>query len=254
MRAATLALLAVCSLSLAQTKPDVLLPSNVHMYPPKNITPEKAPRVALSVQNLVGVGVRWDDVLQTFVLSGGTPQQIDMAEAMLKRLDIPEPRVELTVSLIRASSGAPFPQSSQPVAPIPAELKSTVEEMKRNFPYEHYSLWDSIVLLPKGNGGEVQGVLTSDFGSYTYTVTYGLYGGSPLSEGKTLNLANFNVAIKMPSAFRARGAVPSNQDPAESHIRTDVSVREGQKLVLGKIRLLPATAGDLFLVLSTKVE
>jgi len=249
MRAFILASVAVCSLSQAQTKPEVQLPPDVRIYAPKNITPERAARVALSVQNLVGVGVRWDDILQAFVLKLGNRQQVDIAEALLKRLDVPDPRVELTVYLIRASS-----TPGAPGTPVPAELKSTIEEMKRNFSYDHYSLWDSIVLLPKGNGGEVQGVLTSDFGSYTYTVAYGLYGGSPLSEGKTLNLANFNVAIKMPATFRARGAVTSNQDPAESHIRTDVTVREGQKLVLGKIRLLPSAAGDLFLVLSTKVD
>ena len=37
----------------------------------------------------------------------------------------------------------------------------------------------------------------------------------------------------------------------DSHIKTDLTIREGQKLVLGKIRLLNDI--DLFLVLTTKV-
>jgi hypothetical protein len=247
MKTAILALLAFSSIGIAQTKSDIQLPPNVRMYEPKNMTPDKAQRVALSVQNLGGLLVSWDEVLHAFVIRGSA-QSLDMAEALLKRLDVPDPRVELTVYLIRASSQSPEPSGN----PVPAELKSTIEEMKGTFHYDHYALWDSIVLQPKGNGGEIQGILTSDTGNYVYTVAYNLYGGSALSDGKTVSLANFRFGIKMPG-LRPRAGIPNGQEGIESHVQTDVNVREGQKLVLGKIRLLPGGSGDLFLVLTTKI-
>jgi hypothetical protein len=45
---------------------------------------------------------------------------------------------------------------------------------------------------------------------------------------------------------------PVDKDGIESHIRSQVFIREGQKLVLGKIRLMPEEHADLFLVLATK--
>jgi hypothetical protein len=112
--------------------------------------------------------------------------------------------------------------------------------MKSAFNYDSYSLWDTILLQPKGNGGETQGILPADpeVSPYVYKVGYGLYG-SAAAESKTVNLADFMFSIK--------------RDDIESHIRTDVTIREGQKLVLGKIRLMSFENADLFLVLTTKV-
>ena len=252
--AAILALLG--SLCAAQTKPDVQLPPDVRLYQPKNITPDKAQRVGVSVQNLGGARTSWDEVAHAFVIHGGSVQSMDLAEALLKRFDVPDPRVELTIYLVRASSSssAPVTSASAPTGnPVPAELKGAIDEMKSTFNYDRYTLWDAILVQPTSNGGEVQGILTSDAGNYVYTVSYAVYGGSPLSEGKTLNLAGFTFSLKMPSPFRPRAAVNNIPESLESHIRTDVTVRDGQKLVLGKIRLLPSTSGDLFLVLATKV-
>ena len=247
---ALLPLLASASLGLAQTKSDVQLPSDVRMYEPKNLTPDKAMRVAISVHNLIGnVGLSWDEVMHAFVIRSTNSAAVDMAEALLKKYDVPDPRVEVTVYLVRAATAPPPPTDPRvttlPPNPVPAELKAAIDEMKGALNYDRFTLWDVIVLQPKGNGGELQGILPSDPGSrsYIYTVTYGIYPGGPITEGKTLNLANFTFSVKM----------PQGKEDVESHIRTDVTVREGQKLVLGKIRLLPGANADLFLVLATKV-
>lgn len=237
-----LALFALCSPISAQTKPDIQLPAGTRIYEPQNLTAVKAQRVAASVQRLMGSGVlSWDEVMHAFVIQYGKPELIDMAEALLKRYDVPDPRIELTVYLIRASS-ASAPAVPGPSNPVPPELKPAIDEMKGTFNYDRYTLWDAIILHPKGNGGEVQGILSMDSGPkpYMYTVGYGVYGGGP-TEGKTLDLASFMFSIKMPGDI-------------ESHIKTDVTIHEGQKLVLGKIRLLPSANSDLFLVLTTKID
>jgi hypothetical protein len=255
---AILALFALCPLTTAQTKPDPQLPANVRLYEPKNLTPDRAERVAIFVRNLMNTpGVSWDNVPHAFVIRGD-PQQMDMAEALLKRFDVPEPKVELTVYLIRASTApasVPDPRlpSSPTPTPVPPELKSAIDEMTGAFKYDHYSLWDAILLQPKGNGGEVQGILPNESGAknYVYTVGYRL-NGAISGDGKTLNLASFSFSLKMPQVNLLL-KTPQIKEDVDSHIQTEVTIREGQKLVLGKIRLLPAANADLFLVLSTKV-
>lgn len=242
--AALLALLALCPASLAQTKSEAPLPPNVRLYQPKNLTPERADRVVGFVRNLIafpGLMVSWENVPHAFVIRGGRPEEEAMVEALLQRYDVPEPRVDLTVYLIRASNSP----TSPPGNPVPVELKPAVDEMKGTFAYQHYTLWDAIVLHPKGGGGETEGILPVEANGrpYGFTVGYGLYGGVA-TDGKSVNLANFTFSIKMPQL---------GKDYMESHIRTDITVREGEKLVLGKIRLLPGANADLFLVLSSKV-
>jgi len=247
-RFAILILFVSCSLGFAQTPPDVQLPPDVRMYQPKNLTPNRAQQVALFVQNLLGVRVAWDNVPNAFVIRNGKPADMDVAEALLKRYDVPDPRVELTVYLIRAATAPPPPPdprlSTPPQNPVPADLKAAIDEMKGALNYDRYTLWDTIFVQLKGNGLEVQGVLPSEPGGYTYVynVSYGDTGAP--TEGKTVNLAHFLFSIKM-----AHGT-----EDIESRIRTDVTIHEGQKLVLGKIRLMPNAHADLFLVLTTKVN
>jgi hypothetical protein len=253
---AILALFACCPLGCAQTKPDIQLPPNVRLYEPKNLTPDRAERVANFVRNLLnlpGLYLIWDNVPHAFVIrGGGKPEDAVVAEELLKRFDVPEPRIELTVYLIRALLPSSPAVPGAPVNAVPSDLKSAIDEMMGSFNYDRYSLWDTILLQPKGNGGEVQGILPAETGAknYVYTVSYGINGGVP-TEGKTLNLANFTFSIKMPQSLPVR--MTQGKEDVESHIRTDITVHEGQKLVLGKIRLLPSANADLFLVLTTKV-
>ena len=238
---AVLPLFAV-SLGFAQTIPDLKLPPNVRLYEPKHLEPERARRVATSLGNLVG-GVSWEDPLHAFVIRGNTAEAMDIAEALLKRYDVPEPRVELIVHLIRASLPSASAVPGLPTNPVPVDLKAAIDEMKGAFNYDRYTLWDTILLQPKGNGGDTRGILPSEPGArpYVYTVSYAIRGAP--TEGKTLNLMGFNFSVKMPQP----------KEDLESRINTDITVREGQKLVLGKIRLLPCANADLFLVLTTKV-
>lgn len=48
--------------------------------------------------------------------------------------------------------------------------------------------------------------------------------------------------------------MPYGKDGLKSRIKTDVAIQEGQKVVLGKIRLLPAENSDLFLVFTAKIR
>jgi hypothetical protein len=248
-----LALLVLGSAGWAQTKSDEQLSPYVRLYQPKNLTRDRAEQAANFVNSvgLSGVRVTWEPLPQAFAIRSATNtnpnvEGMDAAEALLKRFDVPETKksasqIDLTVYLIRASSG-PAPTDRQPpTSPVPAELQPAIDEMKGTFSYDRYALWDAIVIQPRGSG-EVQGILpvSPSFEPYVYTVSYQFAA----VEGKNLNMDEFQFSIKMPHGDKG----------IDSHIRTAVTVHEGQKLVLGKIRLLPTANADLFLVLTTKVH
>ena len=192
------------------------------------------------------VQVSWEDVPQALAIRSlripTNPEAMDATEALLKRFDVPERSVELTVYLIRAESlppRPPDPRVPEPAPnPVPADLKAAIDEMKGAFNYDHYVLWDTIVLQPKSTG-EVQGILQSHGGAPSvYNVIYSTAGLPTESGALTLSLFQFSIKF----------------GDIDSRIKeSDVTIREGQKLVLGKIRLLNANA-DLFLVLTTKVH
>ncbi|HUB78074.1 MAG TPA: hypothetical protein VMB03_04710 [Bryobacteraceae bacterium] len=236
-------ILALCALSPAQTKPDIQLPSDTRLYVPKNPS-MGTESVAISVHNIIGnVAINWDGVARAFVIHSRDPQMLDMAEALLKRYDVPPPKVQLTVYLVlavlpgqRTTDTSPSSTSGAPTSPVPAEIKSAIDEMNGTFNYNHYGLWDSIV-LPIKSAGEVQGILPSNqVAPSVYTVSYNTAG--PLNGSGTLSLAEFMFSLKFAGI--------------DSHIKSDLTIREGEKLVLGKIRMLNSNA-DLFLVLTTKV-
>jgi hypothetical protein len=250
MKTAIFALLTVCALSPAQTKSDIQLPPNVRMYEPKNITPDKSPRLAQSVRSLLNsASPQWDDAFHAFILRG-TPQEMDLQEALLKRFDVSDPRVELTVYLIRAAT-APAPPADPripvaPLTPVPAELKAAIDAMNGAFKYDHYSLWDTIVVPLKGDGGELKGLLPSEVGSIRsyYSIGYNHFSRGAAGEGATFNFASFVFSLR---------AQPAKED-TESRIETAITIHENEKLVLGKIRLLPGSNADLFLVLTAKIH
>jgi hypothetical protein len=136
-------------------------------------------------------------------------------------------------------------RDAPPTSPVPAELQSAIDEMKHAFGYDRYAPWDAIVIQPRGPG-EQQGILPMDPNSIPYTYSLSYQQAEATGSGN-LALYGFQFTVKMPASFYGK-------DGIESHIKTDVTIREGQKLVLGKIRLLPPENADLFLVLTSKVH
>ncbi len=106
----------------AQPEPRLDLGPLSRVYVPKYITAgNRANHVAEFVQRtVIGVGVTWEPLVDGYVIqlrqyvnppsAPANQELLDRAEAMLKRLDVPEPPsaekgVEFTVYLLRANSG-----------------------------------------------------------------------------------------------------------------------------------------------------
>jgi hypothetical protein len=183
-------------------------------------------------------------VPHALVIRAPNPADLDAAEALLKRFDVPAPKavpdpavepVDCMVYLIRAST-----VTGASGKPVPAELQSAIEELKQSFTYDHYSLWDTQAIHPGGGAGDFQGILPVEpnGGLHLYNMTYKSYSYTYVE--KAMLITDFMFSVK--------------KDEIESHIKTSVTIHEGQKMVLGKIRLMPAEHADLFLILALKAR
>jgi hypothetical protein len=255
-------LLAFCGLGSAQSKPDNQLSPTVRLYQPK--VRDGSTQLARFVASVVkGVTITWEPTVDALVIHSDNPQDLDAAEALLKRFDVPRPslklaispapspQVEVTAYLVVAANG-PTPAKSEGSAkvpapqPIPADLQSAVDEMKHTFSYEHYALADALIVQPNG-AGAIQGEVA--VGPYvlagtTYSLSYKYTG---FGESATGNPADRNNLYLNSFEFKI---VPPNG--IERKIQTNVAMHLNQKLVLGKIRLSQSDNSDLFVILTAK--
>jgi hypothetical protein len=183
-----------------------------------------------------------DHILHTIVLKG-TAEGVASAEQMLRRFDVPAAetkvrQIQLTVYLVEANADASAGQ------PVPSEISSALQQLRATFGYEKLRLRDTLVLQNRDG---------SDF-----FMNGNLPVVSDISDQKTVYVASCKIISYNESqktvylnklSYSLR--VPVGKQVFESNITTDVAIKDGQKLVLGKL-----TWNDhpVFLVLTTKVE
>ncbi len=176
--------------------------------------------------------------------NGNTPPEVmEKTRELLKRYDVattPPPRVEFVAYLVWASSN----YGSPPGQLIPAAIEDAVAEMKKTFAYTDYKLLDTVSTVVRHHA-EVENILAgtnTPGGAYFYTFNYGDTAVS--TDGKTVNVNPFKFSLRIPS-----GGTYQNVG-----IATDVAIREGQKLVLGKVRTGVNDNVNIFLVLTVKLH
>jgi hypothetical protein len=193
----------------------------------------------------------------------GAKEVIAATFELLRRFDVPPPpptpqptpNVELTAYLIRASFAEPpaaaGTQPAQSLRPIPADLEGVVTEMKRSFAYERYSLLDTFVLSgPTAQASSsLEGVLSGVEGPAHVPYFFALQWQSVYErELKALRVHQFDFKVKVPY-----NAGPQLQY-GDSAIKTGFMIKEGQKVVLGKLKLDPTDNMDIFLVMTVKFK
>jgi hypothetical protein len=185
---------------------------------------------------------------------------------LLRKYDVPPPprtEVELTAYLVLASP----PGTAQPAGSraVPPELQSAITQMKQSLADRTYSLRDAVAMrmavrsAQDSTGGPAsssESGLLSGLGSYTYGLRYHDVRFS--LENKSTSIESLEFSIR---------ACPA-ETCANSTMSTPVTIREGQKLVLGKLPLVVSTAmklapagngmgvqqisGDLYVVITSK--
>jgi hypothetical protein len=230
---------------LAQTEKSVEL---------KYLQGDRANRAIKFVNDVMGGRVRiiWEPVLRQLVIAGGNADHMAQAEALLRKFDVPETRtpsrtLEFTIYLVGACTDSAPARGG----PMPVELDSVVKEMRAAFAYKSLGLLDTIpvrVTEGEGRGTEYSGILPVGAVGRSTKHFYKVHIDSPQvqEDGKTVSTRSFAFTVEVPSATTGLKA-------GESGIRTDLTVRAGQKVVLGKIRLDDSGNSAVFLVVTVKV-
>jgi hypothetical protein len=218
----------------------------------KYLQGDRANRAINFVNEVMGGRVRlvWEPVLRQLMIVGKTPVYVAEAEALLRKFDVPETRtpsktLEYTVYLVGAYTESTPPRGG----PMPAELDSVVKEMRAAFAYKALGLLDTIPVRVTQNGiTDYSGILPIGAVGISTKHFYKVHIDSPQvqEDGKSVSTRSFAFTVEVPAASTGLKA-------GESGIRTDLTVREGQKVVLGKIRLDDQNTSAVFLVVTVKV-
>jgi hypothetical protein len=193
--------------------------------------------------------IEWDPVLRQMVIFGNA-DHVAHAEELLRKFDVPEvvkpPKtIEFTIYLV----GAYIDPANTRGGPMPADLDSVVKEMRSAFAYKAFRLLDAIPVSARSasSGTQYEGILPRAAVGNTIQYFYRVHIETPqlLEDGKTVLTPGFTFTVDVPS-------MTSGSKAGESGIHSDLTVREGQKVVLGKIRL---DDGDnaVFLVVTVKI-
>jgi hypothetical protein len=170
----------------------------------------------------------------------GRPETVAAIEEAIKKLDVPgvERSIELTGYILLAST-----QQGQQAAP--EGLEPVVKQLRALFPYKSYRILDVIALRARdGGSGNAEGQLSA------------LPGSPPnFRPGYRFHFDRSTVAatesvrmIRLQNLVLNVGVEPGRA----TSIQTDVDLREGQKVVVGKASVNGAEEA-LVLVLSAKL-
>jgi hypothetical protein len=180
----------------------------------------------------------------------GSADHVAHAEELLRKFDVPEVRkpaktFEFTIYLV----GAYLDPAHTRGGPMPADLDSVVTEMRGAFAYKSFGLLDAIPVSTRDASriAEYDGILPIAAVGTNIKHFYKVFIESPqlLEDGKTVLTPDFKFTVEIPSDA-------SGTKAGESGIRSDLTVREGQKVVLGKIRLDDRDSA-VFLVITVKI-
>jgi hypothetical protein len=172
-----------------------------------------------------------------------TQETMSAIEDAIKRLDVPAAapvNIDLTVYLLvgheaEAAGGA-----------VPKDLEPVVTQLKNAFAFKSYSLLDVLAMRTRtgqradtassggaipGNNGQLQPVTTR---LHIDTASVG-------SDGTTIHI----------NRLQSRIDVPVNNNYQNLSIETDIDIKEGQKVVVGRLGISKDQA--VFLVMTVKI-
>jgi hypothetical protein len=198
------------------------------------------------LQNLLGIlgaNASASESLHAVAVSARA-RDMPAIEDAIKRLDVPTPTppdVELTAYLITGSD-APATGSGG----LPKELDPVMTQLKNAFPFKSYHLMDTLSLRTRsGDGGNTKSILQPE--------------GSQVPVYDELNIGSATVnpdesgvrVDKLRASIRMNIGTPPNTQFGDLGLNADVDVKEGQKVVVGRLSMGHDQA--LFLVLTAHV-
>jgi len=203
-----------------------------------------------------GTNITSDPDARVIAVSG-RPETVTAIEDAVKRLDVPRAvkNIELTAYVLVAS------QKAGPASEAAAELEPVLRQLKGIFPYQGFQIIDTLMIRVRdGEQGTLMGTfpLTSENASRGYTFTFRSASVSPDAAPLLIQVQDLSLSINPPPGARPAAAQEVGEEQKEpesvrsrNYIRTNLDLREGQKVVVGRSNLDGRSA--LVLVLTARV-
>jgi hypothetical protein len=201
-----------------------------------------------------GVDVKANSALRMLSLRGPA-ERVIAAEEAIKKLDVPPSPPPGTTSMRNIElHGALVLATGQGTDSLGGDLSSVEKGLRAAFSYRSYRLLETFVLrLRDGANGRIEGYIAPLEKSVpegfriAYDFGAGPVGTRPGTGANIIDVINLNLRLNIPYV------VGGNQVQNRSlRLSTDVNLREGQRIVVGKSNL-DGSDSALFLVLTGKV-
>ena len=201
----------------------------------------------VKIANLLGIFAAHivpNSELHALAVTAG-PEIMPAIEDAIQRLDVSSaasPNIELTAYFLIGSDGEGAPGGA-----TPKELDSVVAQLNKTFPFKTYHLLD--VLALRTHAGQTAGT-TSNTGSLGANLpgainSFRIRSAALSADGTSVRLDKMQVGIRMPTAN------PAGPQFSDLGLDADVDIKEGQKVVVGRLSVNKDQA--LFLVLTARV-
>jgi hypothetical protein len=176
-----------------------------------------------------------------------TPDTMAAVEDAIKRLDVAASapkNIDLTVYLVVGSAG----DSPAANTALPKELDPVVTQLKNAFAFKNYGLLDILSLRVRtGQNASTtsSAAMHLPSGTQSFITNFRIRSASIGADGSTVRIDALQAGYKVPVAT---GSGWTYQDLGTN---ADVDIKEGQKVVVGRLGI--STDQALFLVLMAKI-
>jgi hypothetical protein len=164
----------------------------------------------------------------------GSKETVEVIEEALKRIDVPRPakkNVEFTGYMILASSKSADTTESPELAPV-------IKQLRGLFPYKGYRVVETLFLRARdGDNGNASGYIVDSLNGNRHSYKFS-FSTAALTADRQIRMNNVSLEVNTPSGILG--------------FRTQLDIREGQKVVVGKSNVV-GTDDALILVLNAKV-
>ncbi|MBM3784109.1 MAG: hypothetical protein FJW30_07090 [Acidobacteria bacterium] len=182
-----------------------------------------------------------------YVTVSGPAELIAEIQAAIVKIDVPAPplkNVESTFHILLASNAGES-------TPLPKELDGVATQLRGMFGYKSLRLLETALLRGRANSGSDTSGLMPPPGKVDAPAKYHVRYG-------TLNVTNEEKVLRARyNALRISFGIPMLAPDGKIYdrdmgINTDIDIREGQKVVVGKTSI-DTTSQSLFVVVSAKI-
>ena len=184
--------------------------------------------------------IRSDDQMRVLVLTAA-PERLNTAERMIQELDQPAASIGLRDVELSAYIIAGTDQNQNHTEDFTA-VEPVIKQLKSIFPYKGYQVLNTILLRSReGEPVDTQGMLLNVNGSDSKSHhSYGLRFRSRVNPAQSsISLEGFDFYVGLDEGHKAS-------------LSTNVDLREGQKVVVGKTNIDDGSSG-LFVVVAARI-